>query len=122
LGTVTHYDAYLSFEDYGKIFAFMRWRCPVSFHVYGNPYVEGIEGYCEDGTNVRMSLLQIRDALDRHWGYLKNLLQEEDQPDLGKYSEEIGGEETLSLNCRTLVFKTGQATCCGFDRIWGRLK
>ena len=121
LGKVVRYEAYLGFEDYKKLFQFMRWRCPQSFHCYGNPYVEGIEGYCHDGTTLRISLLEFRDTIDRCWRDLKTVLSENGE-DLSKYSKEIGNRETLNLKCSTIVFKTGQAACCSFDRIWGKLK
>lgn len=118
---VVYYEASLSFEDYKKLFPFMRWRCPEQFHCYGNPYVEGIEGYCKDGTTLRISLLEFRDTIDEYWRDLKTILSE-DGEDLSKYSEKIGHRETLTLRCSTLVFRTGQAACCSFDRIWGRLR
>ena len=120
LGKIVRYEAHLGFGDYERLFQFMRWRCPQSFHCYGNPYVEGIEGYCKDGTTLRASLLELRDTIDRHWRDLKAVLGENGE-DLSAYSEEIGGRETLTLKCTTLVFRTGQAACCSFDRIWGRL-
>ena len=120
LGNIIRYEAHLDFGDYEKLFQFMRWRCPQSFHCYGNPYVEGIEGYCHDGTTMRIGLLEFRDTIDRYWRDLKTILSEGE--DLSRYSEEIGHRETLTLKCTTLVFKTGQCTCCSFDRIWGKLR
>lgn len=119
--SVTRLTARLSFEDYKKIFMFMRWRVPVSFGIFGNPYVEGVRGYCANGEEIDIRLIKIRDILDSNWKDLKPMLQEEGQPDLGKYSEKIGKRETLSLSCGEIIFQTGQATCCSFDRIWGRL-
>lgn len=123
---VTYYTAYLSFSDYEHIFPIIRWRCPVSFRCYGHPYVSGIEGVCTDGTVVCASFIALRDAIDNFWPELKAKLQEKEGPNLDKYTELVGvhpnRHETLSLRCSTLVFKTGQAACCSFDRIWGRIR
>ena len=118
LGNVVIYRAILDFKDYEKLFQFMRWRCPESFERYGGFGSEGIEGRCSDGTALRIRFIEFRDAIDRHWEYLKGILS--DGEDLSAYSETVGEKETLTLKCATLVFKTGQDSSCGFDRIWGR--
>lgn len=118
----TRLTAHLSFRDYERLFPLLRWRCPRWFHCYGDPCVQGIEGTCADGTVLRASLLELRDALDRLWPQLVELLQEEGAPDLDGYSERLGDQKVLSLRCTTIIFDTADCACCRFDRIWGKLR
>lgn len=119
------YDGHLSFHDYDKIFAYLRWKVPVFYEPYGH-IMEGIVATYADGTSERLSWCELRDILEKHWYHLKNILREPDGEDLDVYTDkkriyDTLNKETLTLDCKSLTFQTHQAGCCGFDRISGRV-
>lgn len=121
---VTHYTAHLGFGDYDKIFAFAKWRCPVSYHAHkGGYYDDGIAAVYSDGTTDWMSFCNIRDAIERNWEYFRKVLQEEGGEDLmsEEYGERIKDNVTLTLKCSKMTFKTSVSRAVAFDRIWGRV-
>ena len=120
-----HYDGFLFFHDYDKIFAYLRWRVPVRYEPYGN-IMQGIVATYADGTSERVSWLELRNILEKHWYHLKKILRETDGEDLDAYTDkkriyDTLNKETLTLDCKRLTFQTHQAGCCGFDRIFGRV-
>ena len=121
--TVKCYTAHLGFGDYDKIFAFAKWRCPVSYRVHGSgPYglYDGIEAVFADGTSDWMSCCQIRDVIERNWEYMRVVLSEDE--DLAKYSQYIGDHDTLTLKCSRMLFMTSDTKGLVFDRIFGKVK
>ena len=118
--TVKCYTAHLDFGDYDKIFAFAKWRCPVSYRAHGSgPYglYDGIKAVFADGTSDWLSFCQIRDAIERNWEYLREVLKEDQ--DLSEFSETIGDHETLTLRCSKMLFRTSETRGVSFDRIFG---
>ena len=120
-----HYDGFLFFHDYDKIFAYLRWRVPVRYEPYGH-IMKGIVATYADGTSERLSWCELRDILEKNWYHLKNILREPDGEDLDAYTDkkriyDTINKETLTLDCKRLTFQTHQAGCCGFDRIYGHI-
>ena len=117
--TVKCYTARLDFGDYDKIFAFVKWRCPVSCRVHSPRWagINGIEAVYADGTSDWLSFCQIRDAIERNWEYLREVLKEDQ--DLSEFSERIGDHETLTLKCSKMLFRTSETRGVSFDRIFG---
>lgn len=120
--TVKCYTAHLGFGDYDKIFAFVKWRCPVSCRVHCPRWagINGIEALYADGTSDWLSFCQIRDAIERNWEYMREVLKEDQ--DLSEYSETIGDHETLTLRCSTINFRISDSRGVALDRIWGKVR
>lgn len=121
--TVKCYTAHLDFGDYNKIFAFAKWKAPVSYEAYclwRGP--EGIKATYADGTFDMLSFCQMRDVIERNWEYMRGVLQEKDGEDLGNYNETIGDHETLTLRCSTINFRISDSRGVALDRIWGKVR
>lgn len=117
--TAKFHTAHLDFGDYDKIFAFAKWRCPVSYRVHGSGLLyDGIEAVFADGTSDWLSFCQIRDAIEKNWDYMKDVLRENGE-DLGEYTETIGDYDTLTLKCSKMMFRTSETSGVSFDRIFG---
>lgn len=114
------YTAHIDFKDYDKIFAFAKWKCPISYRPHGGMYdIDGIEAAFSDGTSEWLSFCRIRDLIEKNWDYVKQVLNE-DGEDLSEYTETIGDRDTLTLKCSKIIFRVSDTKGIAFDRIWGR--
>lgn len=121
--SVLYHTAHVDFRDYDRIFAFAKWKAPVSYEAYHlSREPEGIKATYADGTFDMLSFCQMRDVIERNWEYMRGVLQEKDGEDLGNYNETIGDHETLTLRCSTINFRISDSRGVALDRIWGTVR